>query len=81
MVAVTVFEPSRLRERGRGGQAEVVVLDREVMEVGGDTPLMRIRTRGRVIGSTYTSYPRSLPWKMEIPRVKLLGKSLYTESY
>ena len=38
MVAATVFEPSSVRERGRGGRAEVVVLDQEVVEVGGDTP-------------------------------------------
>ena len=34
MVAATVFEPSKLRERDRGGRAEVVVLDQEVVEVG-----------------------------------------------
>ena len=38
MVAATVFEPSSVRERGRGGRAEVVILDRDVVEVGGDTP-------------------------------------------
>jgi len=39
VVAATVFEPSTVREHGHGGRAEVVVLDREVVEVGGDTPL------------------------------------------
>ena len=39
VVAVTVFELSTVRERGRGGRAEVVILDREVVEVGGDTLL------------------------------------------
>ena len=29
---------------------------------------MRIQTYGRVIGLTYTSYPRSLPWKIRSPR-------------
>ena len=29
---------------------------------------MRIQTWGRVIGLTYTSYPRSLPWKIRSPR-------------
>ena len=38
MVAATVFEPSSVRERGRGGRAEVVILDQEVVEVWGDTP-------------------------------------------
>ena len=38
VVAETVFEPSTVRERGRGGRAEVVVLDREVVEVVDDTP-------------------------------------------
>ena len=38
MVAATVFEPSMLREGGHGGRAEVVVLDREVVEVGDGTP-------------------------------------------
>ena len=38
MVAATVFEPSSVRKRGRGGRTEVVILDREVVEVGGDTP-------------------------------------------
>ena len=38
VVAATLFEPSMLRERGRGGRAEVVVLDREVVEVGDETP-------------------------------------------
>ena len=38
VVAATVFEPSSVREHGRGGRAEVVILDQEVVEVGGDTP-------------------------------------------
>ena len=38
MVAATVFEPSSVRERGRGGRAEVVIPDREVVEVEDDTP-------------------------------------------
>ena len=38
MVAAMVFEPSTVRECGRGGRAEVVVLDREVVEVGDGTP-------------------------------------------
>ena len=39
MVEATVFEPSSVRKRSCGGRAEVVILDREVMEVGDDTPL------------------------------------------
>ena len=39
MVAATVFEPSSVRERGRGGRAEVAILDRDILEVGDDTPL------------------------------------------
>ena len=38
VVAATIFEPSTVRERSHGGRAEVVVLDREVVDVGGDTP-------------------------------------------
>ena len=38
MVAATFFEPSSVRERGQGGQAEVVDLDLEVVEVEDDTP-------------------------------------------
>ena len=38
MVAATVFEPSPMRERGRGGWAEVVIPDRGVVEVEDDTP-------------------------------------------
>ena len=38
VVAATVFEPSSVRERGRGGRAEVVIPDREVMGVADDTP-------------------------------------------
>ena len=38
VVAATVFEPSSVRERGRGGRAEVVIPDREVVEVEDDTP-------------------------------------------
>ena len=38
VVAATVFEPSSVRERGRGGRAEVVILDQEVVEVADDTP-------------------------------------------
>nr|XP_040244044.1 uncharacterized abhydrolase domain-containing protein DDB_G0269086-like [Aegilops tauschii subsp. strangulata] len=38
VVAATVFEPSSVRERGRGGRAEVVIPDRGVVEVEDDTP-------------------------------------------
>nr|XP_045084577.1 chloride intracellular channel protein 6-like [Aegilops tauschii subsp. strangulata] len=38
VVAATVFEPSSVRERGREGRAEVVILDQEVVEVEDDTP-------------------------------------------
>nr|XP_040258241.1 uncharacterized protein LOC120975646 [Aegilops tauschii subsp. strangulata] len=38
VVAAMVFEPSSVRERGRGGRAEVVIPDRGVMEVEDDTP-------------------------------------------
>ena len=38
VVAATVFEPSSVRERVHEGQAEVVILDQEVMEVEDDTP-------------------------------------------
>ena len=39
VVAATVFEPSTVRERGRGGRAEVVIPDRGVVEVEDDTPV------------------------------------------
>ena len=38
MVAVTVFEPSSVRQRCREGRAKVVILDREVVEAEDDTP-------------------------------------------
>ena len=38
VVAAKVFEPSTVRERGRGGRAEVVIPDREVVKVEDDTP-------------------------------------------
>ncbi|XP_040254100.2 uncharacterized protein [Aegilops tauschii subsp. strangulata] len=38
VVAATVFEPSSVRERGRGGRAEVVIPDQGVVEVEDDTP-------------------------------------------
>nr|XP_045090085.1 tol-Pal system protein TolA-like [Aegilops tauschii subsp. strangulata] len=38
VVAATVFEPSSVRECGRGGWAEVVIPDWEVVEVEDDTP-------------------------------------------
>ena len=41
--------------------------------------LTRIQTRGRIIGSTYTSYPRSLPWKTKRPRVNRRAPVKYVE--
>ena len=38
VVEAMVFEPSSVRERGREGRAEVVILDQEVVEVEDDTP-------------------------------------------
>ena len=38
VVEATVFEPSSVRERGRGGRADVVIPDREVVEVADGAP-------------------------------------------
>ena len=38
VVAATVFEPSSARGCDRGGRAEVVIPNREVVEVADDTP-------------------------------------------
>lgn len=78
VVEAMVFEPSLVRERGRGGRADVVILDQEVVEVEDDTPprvdaVKRARAGGGGDGAVLEEAPRAAvqgtpPVLEEVPR-------------